>query len=97
MKAALRRLRGWAARTVTPVAGRALLGWGIAKLIGGATARSRVAAGVTALTGAAAGLLGFALGPVGAPVLLGLLAGSVAATALWAAPTIRLLVALQDV
>ena len=96
VKAALGRLRRWAARTVAPVIGHAALGWGIAKVIGGATVRSRVAALVTALTGTAAGLLGFVAGPVGGPVLLGLLTGSAAATALWAAPTIRLFAALRD-
>ena len=76
--------------------GHAALGWGIAKVIGGATIRSRVAAFVTALTGTAAGFLGFVAGPVGASVLLGLTAGSITAAAVWAAPTIRLFAALRD-
>ena len=96
VKAALGRLRRWAARTVAPVIGHAALGWGIAKVIGGATIRSRVAAFVTALTGTAAGFLGFVAGPVGASVLLGLTAGSITAAAVWAAPTIRLFAALRD-
>ena len=96
VKAALGRLRRWAARTVAPVLAHAALGWGIAKVIGGATIRSRVAAFVTALTGTAAGLLGFVAGPVGASILLGLTAGSITAAAVWAAPTIRLFAALRD-
>src|SRR6266545_4105760 len=96
VKAALGRLRRWAAKTAAPVAAHVLLGWAVAKVIGAATVRSRVAALLTALGGAAAGLLGFALGPVGAAVVLGLLSGTVTATAVWAAPTIRLFVALRD-
>jgi hypothetical protein len=100
VKAALGRLRRWAVRVaapvLTPVFAHAVLAWAVARVIGAATVRSRVAALLTALGGTAAGVLGFALGPVGAAVLLGLLSGSVTATALWAAPTIRLFVALRD-
>lgn len=100
VKALLGRLRRWAVRVaapvITPVFAHAVLAWAVAKVIGAATVRSRVAALVTALGGTAAGVLGFALGPVGAAVLLGLLSGSVTATALWAAPTLRLFVALRD-
>jgi hypothetical protein len=66
----------------------------VAKLIGAATVRSRVAAVTTALAGAAAGLLGFVLGPVGAAALLALVTGAATATVAWAAPAIRLFVAL---
>lgn len=100
VKATLGRLRRWAeqvaAPVLAPVFAHAVLAWAVAKVIGAATVRSRVAALLTALGGTAAGVLGFALGPVGAAVLLGLLSGSVTATALWAAPTIRLFVALRD-
>jgi hypothetical protein len=74
----------------------AVLGWAVAKVTGTATVRSRVAAVVTALAGTAAGLVGFAAGPLGASILLALTAGSVTAAAVWAAPTIRLFVALRD-
>ena len=96
VKAAVGRLRRWAARAAAPVFAHAALGWGLAKVIGTATVRSRVAAFVTALAGTAAGMLGFVMGPVGASVLLALTAGSVTAAAVWAAPTIRLFVALRD-
>ena len=96
VKAALGRLRRWAARAAAPVLAHAALGWAVAKVIGAATVRSRVAAFVTALAGTAAGLVGFAAGPIGASLLLGLTAGGITAAALWAAPTLRLFVALRD-
>ena len=96
MKPAIGRLRQWAARTAAPVLAHAALGWAVAKLIGAATVRSRVAAVVTALAGVAAGLLGFVLGPVGAAALLALVTGAATATAAWAAPAIRLFVTLGD-
>jgi hypothetical protein len=100
VKAALGRLRRWAVRVaapvLTPVLAHAVLAWSVAKVIGAATVRSRVAALVTALGGTAAGVLGFALGPVGAAVLFGLLSGAATATALWAAPTIQFFIALRD-
>lgn len=100
VKAALGRLRRWAVRVaapvLAPVLAHAVLAWAVAKLIGAATARSRVAALVTVAGGAAAGLVGFVLGPVGAAVLLGLLSSSVTATAVWAAPTVSLFVSLRD-
>lgn len=96
VKAALGRLRRWAARTAAPVLAHAALGWAVAKVIGAATVRSRVAALVTALIGTAAGLVGFVMGPIGASVLLGLTAGSVTAAAVCAAPTVRHFVALRD-
>ena len=95
-KAVLGRLRRWATRTAAPVLAHTALGWAVAKMIGSATVRSRVSVLVTALTGTAAGLLGFVLGPVGASVLLGLTASSVTAITVWAAPTIRLFAALRD-
>jgi hypothetical protein len=55
-----------------------------------------VAAPATALAGAAAGLIGFALGPVGVAILLALVTGAATATAAWVAPTARLFVALRD-
>ena len=50
----------------------------------------------TAVSGAAAGLLGIALGPVGAAVLLALVTGAVTATVAWAAPTIRLFATFRN-
>jgi len=40
--------------------------------------------------------VGFTLGPGGAAVLLGLSVGAIAATAVWAAPAARFLVAFQE-
>ncbi len=96
VKAAIHRLRRWAARAAAPVLAHAALGWAVAKVIGAATVRSRAAAVVTALAGTFAGLIGFAAGPVGASVLLALTAGWVTAIAMWVAPTARLCAALRD-
>jgi len=96
VKAALSELKTWARQRVAPVVARAALGWAVVRLVGGATVHSRSATLVTALTGAVAGLAGFALGPVGAAALLGLSSGVIAATAIWAAPMARLMVAFRD-
>ncbi len=96
VKSAIGRLRRWAGRAVAPVVAHVILGWAVAKLIGAATVRSRVATVATALCGTAAGLLGFALGPVGAATLLALVTGAATATAAWAAPAIRLFVSLDQ-
>jgi hypothetical protein len=100
VKAALGRLRRWAARVAAPVLApvfaHAMLAWTVAKVIGAATIRSRVAALLTALGGTAAGLIGFVAGPLGASILLGLAAGSITAIGLWATPIARLLAALQN-
>jgi hypothetical protein len=102
VKAVLGRLRRWAAQAVTPAVERAVtpvlahvaVGWAVAKCVGASTIRSRVAAVATAVCGVAAGLLGFVLGPVGAAALLALVTGVATAAAAWAAPAVRLFVAL---
>jgi len=95
VKAAMAELKTWATKRVAPVAARAALGWAIVRVIGVSTIHSRTAILTTALTGTLTGLAGYALGPIGAAVLLGLSASTFAATAAWAAPTISLLVAIQ--
>ncbi len=96
VKAALGRLREWTARKAAPVVARLALGWAVARLIAGATAKSRAAAVVTTVTGTTAGVGGYLLGPVGTAVLLGLVAAAFAASAAFAAPAGRLLAALRD-
>ena len=94
--AALARWKKGAGRKVAPAVARLALGWGVMRLIGGSTVRSRTATAVTALTGTLAGLVGVAAGPVGSAVLLGLATGVIAATAVWAAPAAQLLVAVRE-
>jgi hypothetical protein len=96
VKAALGRVRRWLANKAAPVVARLALGWAVTRMIAGATARSRPAAVVTAVTGTTAGVGGYLLGPVGAAVLLGLAAASLAASAAFAAPAVRLLAAFRD-
>lgn len=89
-------LRRWVTRRVAPVVARLAIGWAIVKLVGGSTMRSRSAALSTALVGAGAGFTGYAVGPVGSGILLGLAGGAITAIAAWAAPTVCLLMALRD-
>jgi len=96
VKRALTELKAWAAQRVAPVVARATLGWAIVRLIGVSAIHSRTAIITSTLTGTAAGVAGFVLGPVGAAVLLGLSVSTMAATAVWAAPAMSLLVAIQD-
>jgi len=96
VKIALAQLKTWAGQQVAPAVAQVALGWAVVRLIGGATVHSRTAMVLTTLTGAFAGFAGFALGPVGAAVTLGLVSGMIAATAVWAAPMARLLVAFGD-
>jgi hypothetical protein len=96
VKAVLGRLRRWLAKQAAPVVTRLALGWAVTRTIAGATARSRPAAIVTAVTGTTAGVGGYLLGPLGAAVLLGLAAATLAASAAFAAPAVRLLTAFQD-
>lgn len=96
VKQALADLKVWAGQRVAPVAARAALGWAIVRLIGVSAFHSRTAILTSTLTGAAAGLVGFVLGPVGTAILLGLAVSTMAATAVWAAPAISLLVAIRD-
>jgi len=96
VKLALAELKAWAGQRVAPVAARAALGWAVVRLIGVSAIHSRTAIITSTLTGAVAGTVGFVLGPVGAAVLLALSVGTIAVTAVWAAPAIRLLVAIRD-
>lgn len=96
MKAALGRVRRWLASKAAPVVARLTLGWAVTRMIAGATARSRPAAVVTAVTGTTAGVGGYLLGPIGAAVLLGVAAAALAASAAFAAPAVRLLAAFRD-
>ena len=84
-----------ASRAAGPFA-RAALGWALVKLVGGSTVKSRTATLTTALTGAVAGLTGYALVPVGAAILLALSAGAITAATVWASPASGLLVAMRD-
>ncbi len=96
VKAALGRVRRWLAKKAAPVVARLALGWAVTRMIAGATARSRPAAVMTAVTGTTAGVGGYLLGPVGAAGLLGLAAAALAASAAFAAPAVRLLAAFRD-
>jgi hypothetical protein len=96
VKAALGRVRRRLARKAAPALARLALGWAVARLIAGATARSRPAALWTAATGTTAGVGGYLIGPVGAAVLLGLVAAALAASAAFAAPVVGLVTALRD-
>ncbi len=91
VKGTLGHLRRWAGGKAAPVVTRLAIGWAVMRAIGTSTVHSRAAVLTTAATGAAAGLLGFAAGPVASAVLLGLTAGAVAAAATWAAPAAALL------
>ena len=95
VKAQLAQLRHWSMRRVAPVVARAAMGWAIVRMVGGSTIKSRTAALTTALTGTVAGLAGYALGPVGAAVLLALSAGAITAATVWAGPSVRMLVAFR--
>ena len=92
----MRNLRRWCGRRAAPVVVRVALGWAVVKVVGGATIRSKWAALATALSGAVAGLAGYFAGPVGAAIVLGLAGGAITATATWAAPAVRLLIAFRD-
>ena len=96
VKAALGRLRRWATKKAAPAVARVTLGWAAARVVAGETARSRPAALATLATGSAAALGGYALGPVGSAVLLGLSAAALTATAVLAAPVVRLVVGLRS-
>ena len=95
VKSALGRLRRWASGKAAPAVARVTLGWAAARLVAGETARSRPATLATLATGSAAALGGYALGPVGSAVLLGLSAGALTATAVLAAPVVRLAAGLR--
>ena len=96
VKSVLGRLKRWTGVSVAPMLARLAVGWAVMKLVGGATAKSRMSALVTATAGVSAGLLGFVCGPVMSAVLLGLLTGAVTAATAWAAPAVGLVLALQD-
>jgi hypothetical protein len=96
VKAVFGRARRWAAKKVAPVVARVAAGWAVARLVGASTVSSWRASLTTFVVGLLAGLLGYAVGPVTAAVLLGLLTSGVAATAVWAGPALALLVALRD-
>ena len=96
VKATLSQLKMWAVKKAAPVVARATLGWAIVRMIGVSTIHSRTTVLTTTLTGMLTGLAGYALGPVGAAVLLGLSASAMAATAAWASPALSLLIAIRD-
>lgn len=96
VKAALAELKTWVGQQLAPVVARAALGWAVVRLVGGATVNSRTASLLTALTAMVAGFTGFVVGPEASAVLLGLATGVITATAVWAAPAARLLVAFRD-
>lgn len=96
VKAALAELKTWAAKVAAPVVTRAALGWAIVRVIGVSTLHSRMAFFSTLATGLLTATAGYALGPIGAAVLLGLVSSTIAATTIWAAPAVRFMVALQE-
>lgn len=91
-RTALAAFRNRVVVKVAPVLAR---GPGVARVVGRATVHSRAAFLTTAVSGVGPGLGGFALGPVGAAVLLAVAAELQAATAVWAAPAAGFLVALR--
>jgi hypothetical protein len=96
LKAALAELKTWATKVAAPVVTRAALGWAIVRVIGISTIHSRTALFSTMATGLLTATAGYALGPIGAAVLLGVVSSTIAATTIWAAPAVRFMVTMQD-
>jgi hypothetical protein len=84
----LGRLRSWCARRAAPVLTRLAISWLIVKLVGGATSRSPRTMLTTSLTGAAAGMTAYAVGPLGAAIMLGVAVSGFAAAVSWVAPLV---------
>lgn len=93
VRAALSQLKVWAVKKAAPVVARATLGWAIVRVIGVSTIHSRTALVSTMAAGFLTAAGGYALGPVGAAILLGLASSAIAACATWAAPAARFLTA----
>jgi len=96
VKVALSQSKTWALKKAATVVARATLGWAIVRLIGISTIHSRTAVVSTLTTGLLTAVAGYALGPIGVAILLGMTSSVIAASAIWSGPAARILVAFHD-